>query len=294
MPLTDTHCHLDFHKFDLDRDQVLQRAILAGINRILLPGLNLDSSREVIRLALSNANLFAAIGLHPTEAEKWDNESGKKMLALSKLPTQPGRNGSKRPVDAQQSYSHKIVAIGEIGLDYYWKGAPRKTQQEVLKEQLEIARELELPVVIHCREKDDASEGLCSEDVMGLLVEWIDSLRRDKNELAGHPGVMHSFSGSLKMAERAIDLNFFIGVTGPITYKNARQRRAVIASLPLERLLIETDSPFQAPEPQRGLRNEPAFVGHIADKIAEIHMRTREQVAEITSANASRLFGWGG
>jgi len=271
---TDTHCHLDFDKFDADRDGVLSRAWDAGVTKILIPGLDLRSSLRVIPLAESHPNLFAAIGVHPSDSLTWD---GQTITSLREI-----------------SLSQKVVAIGEIGLDYYWDAAPHEHQQKVLIEQLTLSEELELPVVIHLREMDDNLEGDCSQDLFRILEGWTHNLSRNNNPISNRPGVLHSFSGSLPLAKKAIDMNFFIGVTGPITYKNAIARKEVIANLPLERLLIETDSPFLAPEPKRGKRNEPAYVAFITDKIAEIHSSTREHVAGITASNAARLFSWGG
>jgi len=268
--LTDTHCHLDLNKFDSDRDAVIQRASDAGLTRILIPALTLDSSRVADKLAESHPMLFAAIGVHPNDALTWNDETRddlKKLAAASK----------------------KIVAIGEIGLDYYWSDAPHDIQQQILKEQLTLAEELNLPVVIHLREKNDAEHGECASDLMKILEDWAIRLKSRKEAM----GVLHSFSGSLETAQRAINLGFYIGVTGPVTYKNADKKRQVIASLPLDRLLIETDAPFLAPIPHRGKRNEPAFVSHIADKIAEIHSHTPQEVAMITTSNAARLFSWG-
>jgi TatD DNase family protein len=186
--------------------------------------------------------------------------------------------------------SPKVVAIGEIGLDYYWDTASHDLQQKVLKEQLNLAAELNLPVIIHFREKGDVPDGPCASDLMKILEEWANRFRREKSPLAERPGVLHSFSGSRTTARRAIDLNFYIGVTGPVTYRKERQE--LIASLPLENLLIETDAPFMAPAPQRGKRNEPAFVALIADKIAALHSCNLERAAAITTANARRLFAW--
>ena len=168
----------------------------------------------------------------------------------------------------------------------------RKTQIEILRLQLSLALELSLPVVLHFREKDDLAQGACSEDLIKILEEWMATLKTRKVPLVGRPGVLHSFSGSLETAKQAIKLGFFIGVTGPITYKNAENRRRVIANLPLENLLIETDAPFLSPQPHRGKRNEPAFVAHIADKIAEIKSRTPQEVADVSTKNAERLFAW--
>ena len=272
MTLTDTHCHLDFHKFDADRPEVMERATRAGLTRILVPSISVDSSREVVRLVAGHGMLYAAVGVHPTEMGGAGRETWGALRELARHP--------------------KVVALGEIGLDYYWDTAPHEVQQAMLREQLDLAAELELPVVIHFREKGDAADGACASDLMDILEDWAAGLGRGKSPLAGRPGVLHSFSGSHATAERAIGLGFFIGVTGPITYKNADAKRERIAGLPLERLLIETDAPFLAPVPQRGRRNEPAFVRHIADKIAEIHNRTAEEVAACTTANAGRLFCW--
>ena len=274
MNLTDTHCHLDLEQFDTDRDVVMKRAVYAGVTRILIPSLTGTSSRAAVKLAESNPMLYAAVGVHPNEAETWD---GQTISSLKELAAQ----------------SLKVAAIGEIGLDYYWNKSPRDEQISILKEQLALASELDLPVVIHSREKDDAEQGECAEDLIKILEEWVSGLRSRNEALAQKPGVLHSFSGSIETSKRAIELGFNIGVTGPITYKNAEQKRQVISNLPVERLLIETDAPYLAPEPHRGKRNEPAFVLHIADKIAEIKSRTPQEVAAATTENAARLFSWG-
>lgn len=284
--LTDTHCHLDFNKFDDDRDAVLQRALEAGVERILIPALELESSKAVIRLANSHPILFAAVGFHPTDLDGWNENSIEHLRELIHPHPHPSPSGR----------GDKIVAIGEIGLDYYWVKEPEKQarQRLILKEQLQLAREAGLPVVIHMREAGDAWFGQASVDLLEILTEWQSGLAAEGHPLAEKPGVLHSFNGNLETAQKAIEHHFYIGVTGPVTYKNAEEKRQIIRQLPLERLLIETDAPFLTPVPHRGKRNEPAFVAHIADTIAKIHMTTREQVAEITTANANRLFGWGG
>ncbi|MFZ5922320.1 MAG: TatD family hydrolase [Chloroflexota bacterium] len=272
MNLTDTHCHLDLDRFDADRPDVIRRAEAVGVSRILIPSLTLDSSRAAVKLAASHPMLYTAIGIHPTDSLTWDNVT---PAALSELAASP-----------------KVVAIGEIGLDYYWDAAPHEHQRRVLKEQLALAAELELPVVIHLREAEDAPDGECASDLIKLLGEWVAGLRSRNDPLAERPGVLHSFSGSLETAREAIRLGFYIGITGPVTYKNAEEKRNIVRQLPLTRLLIETDSPFLAPVPQRGKRNEPAFVRLVAGKIAELHSKTEAQVAETTTANAARLFSW--
>jgi TatD DNase family protein len=286
MKLTDTHCHLDYDKFDEDRDAVIQRALDAGVTRILIPGLDLDSSLAGIKLAEAHPEIFAAVGFHPTDLDKWSETSLENLRQLILPHPQPSSTGR----------GSRIVAIGEIGLDYYWvKEAEKQAfQREVLKLQLQLAQEVNKPVVIHMREENDKWFGQASLDLLDILSAWQGQLEAEKHPLAERPGVLHSFNGNLGTAQKAIALNFYIGVTGPVTYKNAEEKRQIIRQLPLERLLIETDAPYLTPVPHRGKRNEPAFVAHIADKIAEIHMTTREQVAEITAANAMRLFGWGG
>ncbi|GAB4502923.1 MAG: TatD family hydrolase [Anaerolineales bacterium] len=284
--LTDTHCHLDLERFDADRPDVLSRARAVGVTRILIPAIDLPSCRRVLALAASDEMLFAAIGIHPTETaslpENWLDE----LAALFPHP---------QPLSQRERGwgEGKLVAIGEIGLDYYWQAAPREIQREALRAQLKLAAQTGLPVILHLREKDDALQGEAAADLLELLREWSAALQRENNPLAQRPGVLHSFSGSLETAQAALALGFFLGITGPVTYKNAEARREVVKSLPLERVLIETDSPFLAPVPQRGKRNEPAFVCAIADKIAEIHHLSPPELAAITSENARRLFGWG-
>ncbi len=275
--LTDTHCHLDFNKFDEDREAVIQRAIEAGVTRILIPALDLESGLRILKLTEPHPNLFAALGFHPTDLDKWNGVSIENLRNLA-------------------NSADKVVAIGEIGLDYYWVKEPEKRaqQREVLKQQLHLAQEVNKPVVVHMREENDAWFGQASIDLLQILSEWHVELTAQRHPLAEKPGVLHSFNGNLETAQKGIALNFYIGVTGPVTYKNAEDKRAIIKQLPITKLLIETDAPFLTPVPHRGKRNEPAFVTHIADKIAEIHNTTREQVAQITTANANHLFGWGG
>ncbi|HEY5731558.1 MAG TPA: TatD family hydrolase [Anaerolineales bacterium] len=304
--LTDTHCHLDFNKFDEDRDMVIQRATKAGVDRILVPALELESSKAVIQLANSYPNIFAAVGFHPTDLVGWDDASVDSLRNLishhNVTPSETmglalGKGDSSVAKERlPQIDKSKIVAIGEIGLDYYWVREPEKQaqQREVLRQQLQLAQEVILPVVIHMREENDAWHGQASIDLLEILTKWQNALQSQNHPLAKKPGVLHSFNGTLETAQKAIQHNFCIGVTGPVTYKNAVEKRNIIKQIPLERLLIETDAPFLTPVPHRGRRNEPAFVAHITDKIAEIHMTTREHVAKITSANANDLFGWGG
>ncbi len=272
MKLTDTHCHLDYNKFDSDRIEVIQRAADAGLVRILVPALDQKSSMAAILLAESNPSVYAAVGFHPTDLE---NFSEKTFLDVKELAKHP-----------------KVVAIGEIGIDYYWvkEKDKRAFQREVLHQQLAFAKEINKPVIIHMREEDDAWFGEASQDLLKILEEWKNSLQ---GALAERPGVLHSFNGNLETAQKALTLHFYLGITGPVTYKNADKKREIIRQLPLDKILIETDAPFLAPVPFRGKRNEPAYVHHIADKIAEIHSKSPAEIASLTTANAARLFAWG-
>jgi len=272
MQLTDTHCHLDYHKYNTDRADVIQRAKDAGLVKVLVPGLHHRSSQEAVKLAESNTMVYAAVGFHPTDLDEFSEKAFLQVKELAKHP--------------------KVVAIGEIGIDYYWVKEPEKraAQREVLKQHLAFAQEVNKPVVLHMREQDDAWFGEASVDLLEILSEWQNGL---SGELREKPGVLHSFNGTLETAQRALALNFYLGVTGPVTYPSAEKKREVISQLPLDRLLIETDGPYLTPAPHRGKRNEPAYVVHIADKIAEIHSKSPAEIAQITTANAKRLFAWG-
>jgi TatD DNase family protein len=273
--LTDTHCHLNWNKFDADREEVIARAKAAGLVRLLVPGLDHRSSREAIQLAEKHEQVYAAVGFHPTDLDAWNDNAIENLRNLAQS-------------------ADKVVAIGEIGLDHYWvkEEAKRAIQREILKEQLALAAEVYKPVVIHMREENDAWFGSASEQLLEILSVWHAGLKSKNNPLAERPGVLHSFNGTLETAQKAIAMNFFIGVTGPVTYKSADQKRAIIYQLPITHLLIETDSPFLAPVPHRGKRNEPAFVREIADKIAEIKSQNLEEVAAATTNNAACLFLW--
>jgi TatD DNase family protein len=272
MELVDSHCHLDLEEFDSDREAVLERAAQAGVGRILIPGISLTSSLAAVKLADNRRMLFAAVGVHPTEA------AGVQPSTFDEL-----KNIARHP---------KVKALGEIGLDYYWDSAPHDLQQGILRKQLALAAELSLPVVIHFREEGDANSESCASDLKMILEDWVAGLRNQGSPLISRTGVLHSFSGSLELARDAIQLGFYIGVSGPITYKNSQMRRELVAAMPLDRLLIETDAPFQTPDPHRGKRNEPAYVRLIADKIGLVHSATTGQVATATTANAHNLFAW--
>lgn len=262
--LVDSHCHLNFDSFDEDRIEVLDRARLSGVSRIVNPGIDAATSLEAVRLAGTYPQVYAAVGVHPNEASTWDDRS---EAAIRDLASKPG-----------------VVAIGEIGLDYYWDRAPEPLQKEIFRRQLRLAGELNLPVIIHNREATD--------DILAILGEWVEDLAASNPDLAEHPGVLHSFSAGLTEAEQAIDLGFFIGITGPVTFKKAQVLQTVVESVPIERLVVETDAPFLTPHPHRGKRNEPAYVRFVAEKIGELRNLPAAVVAEVTTHNAERLFNW--
>lgn len=270
--LTDTHCHLDYHKFDSDREEVIRRANASGLIRLLVPGLQHRSSKAAVKLAEKYPSVYAAVGFHPTDLEEFNPQTFAEVKELAHHP--------------------KVAAIGEIGIDYYWvkEKDKREVQREVLKQQLEFAKEINKPVILHMREENDAWFGEASADLLNILEAWVKTL---SGSLKEKPGVLHSFNGTLETAQKGLDLNFYIGVTGPVTYKNADKKREIIAQLPIDKLLIETDSPFLSPVPVREKRNEPSYILHIADKIAEIYSKSPAEIAALTTANAERLFAWG-
>lgn len=254
--IVDTHCHLDFDRFDEDRDQVIARAVDAGVARIIVPALDLDNCQIVLSLAGRYANIFAAVGIHPNSSAMWQDKWLDTIREFAK--------------------NDKVVAIGEIGLDYYWDHSPREIQHRALSSQLELAAELNLPVIIHNRES--------SSDILQLLAD--SSLNGRKN-----PGVLHSFSADWETAETALNMGFYLGFTGPLTFKKADDLRLIASRVPLNRILVETDAPFLAPQPRRGKRNEPAYVQYIAQRLAELHHVDIETIAQRTTENAARLFG---
>ncbi len=198
-------------------------------------------------------------------------------------------------LDELRSLAHhpKTVAIGEIGLDDYWERTPRTTQERTLQLQLDLAADRELPVIVHIRTKM-TDDHRATEDALAILAEWQRGLQRNGLLLAERPGVLHSFSDRIEYAWRAVDVNFYIGITGPVTFKKAEVVQQVAAQVPLERLLIETDAPFLTPHPHRGERNEPGYVGFVAAKIAALRGMDPEELAQEITDNAERLFLWQG
>jgi len=262
--IVDTHCHLNFDVFDNDRSQVVQRARENGITRILIPGIDIETSKSALKYAWEFPEVYTAVGLHPNQGLSWEKGT---ISELRKL-----------------AIEKKVVAIGEIGLDYYRDRTPIAMQQQIIKEQLELAAELGLPVIIHNRE--------ASDDILKIIKKWHDELAVTGLKLADHPGVMHSFSGDVSFANEMISLNFKIGITGPVTFKKAMALQSMVAALPVESILVETDSPYLTPHPFRGMRNEPANVRIVAEKVAELKDKTLDNFAKITTAEADKLFRW--
>jgi TatD DNase family protein len=258
--LIDTHCHLDFPQFDGDRAAVLARARSAGVKALINPGADLASSRRAVALAEAEPIVYAAVGIHPHEAQTLDEAA---MATLRELAAHP-----------------KVVAIGEIGLDFYRNLSPRDQQQLAFERQLELAAELHLPVIIHCRE--------AQEQVMATLQAWVTHYSAPANAWRG---VLHAFSGDQVMAEAAQALGFAVALGGPVTFENARRLHSLVPRLSLDYLLLETDAPYLAPHPYRGQRNEPAWLPLIAEAVAHLRGISVLEVARQTSINATRLFG---
>lgn len=262
--IVDTHCHLNFNIFDIDRSLVVERARENGISRILIPGIDIETSKTAIECAWKYHEVYAAVGVHPNQGLSWTSNS---ISELRKL-----------------AIKKKVVAIGEIGLDYYRDRAPKALQQSIFEEQLELAGDLGLPVIIHNRE--------ASNDILNIIQNWHRTLISKGKKLADSPGVMHSFSGDVTFANKMISLNLKIGITGPVTFHKSQILQSVVASLPIENLFVETDAPYLTPHPFRGNRNEPANVRIVAEKIAELKNESLDIVAKITTIEADKLFRW--
>ncbi|MEW6665941.1 MAG: TatD family hydrolase [Thermodesulfobacteriota bacterium] len=251
--VTDSHAHLDMPEYDQDRDEVLKRAFQAGVRRIIAIGTDLESSLKALEIAGKYEGIFSTVGYHPHNAKDLDANVLDRLRQLALEP--------------------KVVAWGEIGLDFFRRHSPPDRQRAAFHDQMDLARQLGLPVIIHSR---DANK------------EILQGLRMRKN--SGQSGVVHCFSGDYRMAVELLDLGFYISIPGTVTYKNASVVQDVATRLPLDRLLVETDAPYLTPVPHRGKRNEPLFVTHTVRKIAELRHLDFEEVAERTSENTKRLF----
>ena len=252
--LVDTHTHLNDEKFADDVPDAVARARAAGVTRCINMGDTLESSKKAVELAHAYEGLFAGVGIHPEEARELTADDDAQLAAWAE--------------------DEKVVCIGEIGLDYYWvKDEPtRELQRKIFIHQLDLARQLHLPVCIHDRD--------AHADTLAIL----------KKEGQGIPTVLHCYSGSVEMAREFLKLGCYLGTDGPLTFKNASKLLNVIRDMPLGRLLVETDAPYMAPVPMRGKRNEPAFVRFIAEKVAELRSMTLADVARATTTNAEAIY----
>ena len=251
--LIDSHCHLDDHRYDADREVVITSARAVGVDHFVTIGCDLETSRAAVALAQQHPFVSATVGVHPHEVKLIQDGWYDELRSLAR--------------------SDRVVAYGEIGLDYHYDHSPRDVQRSRFREQVQLARELRLPIIIHTRE--------AQEDTITILKE-------EKAQDVG--GVFHCFSGDAWLAKDALDLGFYLSFSGVVTFQNAVMLRDIVKTVPLDRILVETDSPYLTPVPHRGKRNEPAYVRHVAEKIAELHGLTVQEVEQATTQNTRRVF----
>ncbi|MDC3414879.1 TatD family hydrolase [Aquibacillus sp. 3ASR75-11] len=251
--LFDTHVHLNVKQFENDREEVMKRAKDAGVEYMVIVGFDNETIPLAIHIAEENPNIYAAVGWHPVDAIDCTDEDLRRIEALASHP--------------------KVVAIGEMGLDYHWDKSPKDIQIEVFRKQIRLAKKVKLPIIIHNRE--------ATSDILDILED-------EHAEEVG--GIMHCYNDTVDYVERCLHMNFFISLGGPVTFKNAKEPKEVAKEVPLNRLLIETDCPFLAPHPNRGKRNEPAYVQLVAEKIAELKGISFEEVSQTTTENALQFF----
>ena len=259
--LVDTHAHLDMSRFQDDREAAIERARQAQVGAILNVGIDLESSRRAVRLAAEHDAVYAAVGVHPHYARRLD---GAALKSLTEMAQQP-----------------RVVAVGEIGLDFFRDLAPRDVQMRAFQAQLALATALGKPVIVHDRD--------AHEEILRTLESWAAELH--SSPLAGRLGVLHTFSGDMSMAEQAIAMGFYLSISGPVTYQNEERLPEIVRAVPLDRLMVETDCPYLPPHPYRGQRNEPAYVRLVAEKVAELRGIPLATLAQATTENARRLFG---
>ena len=251
MLLFDTHAHLNDPAFDPDREELMAGLAAKGVGLVMNAGCSLESSRDIVNMTARYPWLYGSVGSHPDAADEVNEAVIEEYRQLCK--------------------NEKIKAIGEIGLDYYYEDIPRDIQQKAFRMQMQLAKEVDLPVIVHEREAHD--------DGMRIVKEF-----------PGVTGVFHCYSGSAEMARQLVKMGWYIGFTGVLTFKNARKAVETAASIPLDRIVIETDCPFMAPEPFRGKRNDPGYLYRMAERLAEIRGITPEEAAAITTENAKRLY----
>ena len=251
--LIDTHAHLDHQKFDQDREEVIARAGNAGVAKIINAAGDIESSLSGIELAQRHPCVYAAVGIHPHEAKDAPEDYLDKLFELA--------------------HKEKVVAIGEIGLDYYYDFSPRPVQHKIFKGQLELCKKVNLPMIIHNRD--------AHKDVLDLLQQV---------GIGPAGGVMHCFSGSWEVAQQCIEMGLYVSFAGPVTFQNAKKLKEVAAKVPMEKILAETDCPYLTPHPHRGKRNEPAYVGLVVQQLAELKGLGYEETAAIIHNNSIKLF----
>jgi TatD DNase family protein len=252
--LFDTHAHLNAVQYEEDLQEVIDRALKEGVTNIVVVGFDRPTIKKAIELAEQYDFIYASVGWHPVDAIDMKDDDLKWLEEMAHHP--------------------KVVALGEMGLDYYWDKSPKEVQKEVFRKQIALAKKVKLPIIIHNRE--------ATADILEILKE------ENASEVGG---IMHCFTGSIEIAKQCIDMNFYISLGGPVTFKNAKKPKEVAAEIPLEHLLIETDCPYLTPHPFRGKRNEPAYIKYIAEQIAELKGISYKEVAEKTSDNARKIFG---
>ena len=266
----DTHSHLQDEDFEEDFQEVLTRARDKGVTHILLAASNEKDAEKACRLALEEPILYAAVGVHPHDAVTWDSGTATRLKDLIEATNKEALLAGR---------DRAVTAIGEIGLDFHYDHSPRPVQRAVFRAQLELARELDLPVIIHMRE------------ATAPMLEMLEEADRDGLLSQVHPaGVIHCYSGSAETLPPLLDLGFMIGFDGPVTFKNAKKPLAALAAVPLDRLVLETDAPWLAPVPYRGKRNEPSYLPVIGETAAKVLGLDVEALADRTTGNARRLF----
>lgn len=252
--LFDTHVHLNAEQYEDDLQEVINRALEKGVQNMVVVGFDEPTIKKAIQIAETYDFIYASVGWHPVDAIDMTDAH---LAWIEELAQHP-----------------KVVALGEMGLDYHWDKSPKEVQKDVFRRQIRLARKVNLPIIIHNRD--------ATEDVVTILKE-------EHVEEVG--GIMHCFTGSIEVAKQCMDMNMYISFGGPVTFKNAKKPKEVAAELPLDKLLIETDCPYLTPHPFRGKRNEPGYVSYVAEQIAELKGITYEELADITTANAKKLFG---
>ncbi|QBQ06534.1 TatD family hydrolase [Sporosarcina pasteurii] len=249
----DTHVHLNADQYEEDVEEVIERALEAGVSKMVVIGFDRKTIRKAMELTERYPFIYAVVGWHPVDAVDCTEEDLEWIESLAAHP--------------------KVVGIGEMGLDYYWDKSPKEVQQKLFRRQIQLAKKVNLPIVIHNRD--------ATADVVRILKE-------EEAEQVG--GIMHCFSGSVEIAKECITMNFLISLGGPVTFKNAKGPKQVAKEIPLNKLLIETDAPYLTPHPHRGKRNEPVYVTLVAEEIAKLKEVSIEEVASITTENALKLF----